>query len=166
MRIGVIKFLILAVLALTWSRAYPGADGLAQTTVEIGPVLSGARSSVGLGGRVTVSPTAALGLDMELVRYWDKDLTTGLFGAKVTPIRQEKFNVFFKFRPGFAHEDDIWGNGTRRHGRARFAVDLGAGLELSLMERLGLRFDLGDLYVNNSTKSHSLVGSMGLMFRF
>ncbi|MBI3950325.1 MAG: hypothetical protein HY314_07720 [Acidobacteria bacterium] len=138
--------------------------------VEVGPLFTMFRdtdlnnSEAGFGGRITINPHWLAGVEAEISHYpnvgaaqflgphADADVTTGLFGIKLTPLRTERAAVFGKLRPGFAHvrfNIPSLPGGPFRVRDTEFAMDFGGGVELFPVRWFGLRFDVGDLFIRD-----------------
>jgi hypothetical protein len=189
---------VFAILCLTSQAALAQHQDVPR--VEVGPLFTMFRdteveeNNVGVGGRITFNPHWAVGVEAEISHYpdvgaarflgphVDANLTTGLFGLKVTPLRTERVAVFGKVRPGFIHARFHIPNfpgapAPFNVNDTEFAADWGGGVEVFPVRWLGLRFDAADLYIRDvgddrvpdqliRGATHNFLFTAGFSFRF
>ncbi len=100
--------------------------------------------------------------------------TLAVFGAKAG-VRNERFGVFGKARPGFIHFSRVLGFGCfggpcPQPKKTVFAFDVGGVVEYYPSRRTVLRFDVGDTIIGKDRQffptRHNLQVSVGAAFRF
>ncbi len=100
--------------------------------------------------------------------------TLAVFGAKAG-VRNDRFGVFGKARPGFIHFSRVLGFGCfdgpcPQPNKTVFAFDVGGVVEYYPSRRTVLRFDVGDTIIGNDRPffptRHNLQISVGAAFRF
>lgn len=146
------------------------------------------RTEFGGGGRFTVNINRYLAAEAQvdyfpkedrvLIGFIDVPLwgskTLAVFGAKAG-VRNNRFGVFGKGRPGFIHFSHTLGVGCfdgpcRQPDKTVFALDVGGVFEYYPSRHVVLRFDMGDTVIHHThpilSTSHSLQTSFGVGFRF
>ena len=147
------------------------------------------RNEFGGGGRFTVNLNRYIAAEAQVdyfpnqnhvligpidLKLWGTK-TVAVFGAK-GGVRNDRFGVFGKARPGFIHFSDVLGFGCLFSSpcpqlkKTVFAFDVGGVVEYYPSRRTVLRFDLGDTIIRHDQRllgtSHSLQLSVGAGFRF
>ena len=149
------------------------------------------RNEFGGGGRFTVNVNRYLAAEAQVDYFPNQDhvligpidltlwgsKTVGVFGAK-GGVRNDRFGVFGKARPGFVHFSKVLGFGCfatigapcPQLKKTGFAFDVGGVFEYYPSRHTVLRFDVGDTIIRHDQRllgtSHSLQLSVGAGFRF
>jgi opacity protein-like surface antigen len=145
----------------------------------------------GVGARFTYNLNKYIGLEAEgnmlpqTREGGGNNETQGFFGVRAG-IRNERFGVFAKARPGFTRFNLLGinpGVNTFEQGHTRFAMDVGGGVEYYATQHISLRVYAGDTMIqykpgdffyhrldepNPVTKqlSHNLQIMVGVAYRF
>ena len=143
--------------------------------------------NVGLGGRFTYNFNKYVAAEAELDYFpttdsvytffpeWGRK-TFALFGVKAG-LRKQKFGIFGKARPGFAHFTftPLLACPLSQPGpclqptKTNFAMDVGGVFEYYVSRNVALRFDAGDTIIHHQRffgTTHQLQTSAGVVFRF
>lgn len=146
------------------------------------------RLEVGGGGRFGVNINRYLAAEAQVDYFPHEDRvfigpidvplwgskTLAVFGARVG-VRNNRFGVFGKARPGFIHFSHTIGVGCfdgpcEQPQKTVFAFDVGGVFEYYPSRRFVLRFDMGDTIIHHThpllSTSHNLQTSFGAGFRF
>lgn len=147
------------------------------------------RNEFGGGGRVTININRYIAAEAQVdhfpqnnsvligtidVPLWGSK-TLAVFGGKAG-VRNDRFGVFGKARPGFIHFSHVPAFGCFGIGpcpqpkKTVFAFDVGGVVEYYPSRRTVLRFDVGDTIIRPDQRffstSHSFQLSIGAGFRF
>ena len=139
----------------------------------------------GLGARFTYNCNKYIATEAEIDYFPRKDelafgrAALGTFGVKAG-LRQKRFGVFGKARPGFIHFPEtppnvcpliqsLFGIPCLQLAKTNFAMDVGGVFEYYASRKIGLRFDGGDTIIKHQRilgTTHQLQISAGVVFRF
>lgn len=166
--LALLRIAAAALLAILWA-----TDAPAQSTAghfELAAQLTSAASSefdrtdVGIGGRVSWHPVAAIGVEAEGAVYpsdfprppaFSRGRVEGLFGITAGP-QMQRVRPFAKIRPGVVRFQEAPAPlacilivppplaCAMAPGRTLFALDIGGGLSIAIGPRGFLRIDAGD----------------------
>jgi hypothetical protein len=170
-------FLLIPVFSLLLSPVYPVAAQSNEHKFEAGVQFTTLGWSTerfhkdrvkGGGGRFAYNFSSHFALDGEVnflvpnhtERIRSDHQIQGLFGLK-SGIRNDRFGLFGKVRPGFAY----LGSSSYEGSRLKTALDVGGIGEYYPSKRTIVRLDVGDTMINRFNR-HSLQMSIGFGFRF
>ena len=181
---GVLTLVFLfSLAAVAQTSDHPITVGGLVGTIDLrGPV---GEKPLGFGGRFTYDFNDNFALDGEAA-YFPQN-PSGNFGQTVAlaglkaGIRQEKFGVFGKIRPGVVRFGGDFFKSFNGQSQNRFAVDVGGVLEFYPSKRVVVRVDLGDTiipfgedtirgplppFIKRPGTTHNFQASFGVGFRF